>query len=162
MTENEQLVGDASKLRIGAMFIDNGLLSISALATGAFFAEASVGPRSALIVSAAFGYFLIQEAVWSTTIGKAVFGLRVIRTDGLRSGWREAFWRTLLRFLEVNPILLGALPGALAVMASKKNQRLGDYLAGTYVVKRDAVSHYEAVKQSKQSAASSRSSKDQV
>ena len=43
--------------------------------------------------------------------------------------------RTLLRLFEVNPLLLGGIPAAIAVLCSKNRQRLGDMLAGTYVIR---------------------------
>jgi uncharacterized RDD family membrane protein YckC len=40
--------------------------------------------------------------------------------------------------VEVNPILLGALPAALAGVFSKRHQRFGDMLGGSVVVRRTA------------------------
>jgi hypothetical protein len=42
--------------------------------------------------------------------------------------------RTLLRVIEVNPILLGALPAGIMLLVTKRRQRLGDLLAGTVVI----------------------------
>lgn len=42
--------------------------------------------------------------------------------------------RTFWRFLEANPILIGALPAALLIFFSKSHRRLGDYAAKTLVV----------------------------
>lgn len=39
-----------------------------------------------------------------------------------------------MRLVEVNPFLLGGIPAGIAVALSTYNQRLGDMLAGTYVV----------------------------
>ena len=82
------------------------------------------------------GYFFVQEGMWGATVGTRVFGLRVVRLDGGSAGWSASFWRTILRVLEVNPILFGAIPGGLAVTRSKRKQRLGDMLARTIVVRR--------------------------
>ena len=46
--------------------------------------------------------------------------------------WQIAV-RTGLRLFEVNPLLLGALPAGVAILASSRRQRLGDWLAGTVV-----------------------------
>lgn len=82
-------------------------------------------------------YFLVQEGAWSTTVGKRLFGLYVLRLDGSQCGWFSAAIRTAARFIEVNPILpFGALPGAIAVAVSKRRQRLGDMGAGTVVAPR--------------------------
>jgi uncharacterized RDD family membrane protein YckC len=36
--------------------------------------------------------------------------------------------------VEANPLLLGGLPAGIAILASERNQRLGDLAAGTLVV----------------------------
>jgi uncharacterized RDD family membrane protein YckC len=46
--------------------------------------------------------------------------------------------RTLARLVEVNP-LGGGLIAAIAVLATKDHQRLGDLWAGTYVVRVEAL-----------------------
>jgi uncharacterized RDD family membrane protein YckC len=43
--------------------------------------------------------------------------------------------RTLLRIVEVNPLLFGGLSAGLSIAATKRHQRLGDILAGTLVVR---------------------------
>jgi uncharacterized RDD family membrane protein YckC len=45
--------------------------------------------------------------------------------------------RTLARLVEVNPLLLGALPAGIAILSSSRRQRIGDWLANTVVVRRD-------------------------
>jgi uncharacterized RDD family membrane protein YckC len=39
-----------------------------------------------------------------------------------------------MRVIEVNPVLLGALPAGIAIISSDLKQRMGDSLAGTLVV----------------------------
>ncbi len=80
-------------------------------------------------------YFFLLEGLFGRTIGKLLMGLVVIQFNGQRCTWWQAFVRTLLRPLEVNPVLLGALPAAICVVFSKNRQRIGDKLAGTVVVK---------------------------
>lgn len=80
-------------------------------------------------------YFFLLEGLFGRTIGKLLMGLVVIQFNGQRCTWWQAFLRTLLRPLEVNPVLLGALPAAICVVFSKNRQRIGDKLAGTTVVK---------------------------
>jgi uncharacterized RDD family membrane protein YckC len=92
---------------------------------------------SDLAMLACLGYFFFQEALWGATLGKRAFGLRVVRLDGRPAGWSASFWRTILRILEVNPALLGAIPEGLAVTWSKRKQRLGDMLAHRVMVRRD-------------------------
>jgi uncharacterized RDD family membrane protein YckC len=80
-------------------------------------------------------YFPVCEALWGRTVGKLLTGLVVIDRDGRPPGFVKAILRTLLRLVEVNPLLLGGIPAAIAVVASKNRQRLGDMLARTYVVR---------------------------
>jgi len=79
------------------------------------------------------GYFLIFEAFWSgQTPGKRQQRIRVIKTDGQPVGWLESSIRNILRALDM---LAGIYPVGLVVMfLSRKNQRLGDYAAGTVVI----------------------------
>ena len=55
-------------------------------------------------------YFLLAEGTFSMTLGKLLVGQIVLQVDGTRITWRQAIVRTLFRLLEVNPILLGAVP----------------------------------------------------
>jgi uncharacterized RDD family membrane protein YckC len=80
------------------------------------------------------GYFFICEALWSRTPGKYLQGLVVVGTDGRPCDWRAALVRMLLRVAEANPLLFGGIPAGVAILVSKRNQRLGDMAAGTLVV----------------------------
>jgi uncharacterized RDD family membrane protein YckC len=80
-------------------------------------------------------YFFLFEALLSRTPGKFSTGLRVVRMDGSPISFREAGIRTAMRVLEVNPALLGCVPAALSVIFSPRNQRFGDKIAGTLVVR---------------------------
>ena len=79
-------------------------------------------------------FYFVQEGAWSTTLGKRLFGLRVIRLDGVAGSWREASVRTAARLIETNPFLApGFLAGGIAVLTSDRRQRFGDMLADTVV-----------------------------
>ena len=80
-------------------------------------------------------YFPVLEALWGRTLGKLLTGLVIVDKDGRPPGFLKALLRTLLRLFEVNPLLLGGIPAAIAVVASKNRQRLGDMAARTYVVR---------------------------
>jgi uncharacterized RDD family membrane protein YckC len=58
----------------------------------------------------------------------------VVDKAGKRPGLGRATVRTLLRLVEVNPFLIGGLPAGLVAANTKAHQRIGDLLAGTYVV----------------------------
>jgi uncharacterized RDD family membrane protein YckC len=125
--------GVATKDRFFAMTIDNVLSLIVAFVLGAV-TNAYLPPFGWLVgLFYYFAYFFLLEALWSKTLGKHLCGLVVLRSDGTKAGRREALLRTALRLFEVNPFLLGALPGAICVLATRRRQRFGDLLANTVV-----------------------------
>jgi uncharacterized RDD family membrane protein YckC len=79
-------------------------------------------------------YFVVLEGAFGRTLGKLITGTIVIDRDGRAPGMAKALVRTLLRLVEVNPVLIGGLPAGIALLVTLRHQRLGDLLAGTYVV----------------------------
>ena len=126
--------GNSGRPRILAFVIDNLLATVAAfLAVAALKSDNPYVAGTALCLTY-LGYSFAFEALWSRTPGKYLQGLVVVNFDGGRCGWRAVLVRTLLRVLEANPLLLGGVPAGLTIMASKRNQRLGDLVAGTLVV----------------------------
>jgi len=80
-------------------------------------------------------YFIGAEGAFGQTLGKWITGTIVIDRGGQAPGFVKALVRTVLRLIEVNPFLVGGLPAGLALLLTKRRQRLGDLLAGTYVVR---------------------------
>ncbi|MFL5355359.1 RDD family protein [Archangium sp.] len=81
-----------------------------------------------------WGYGITLETAWSgRTVGKRVFGLRVIQQSGVRIGFYHAALRNLARPVDRLPLLY--LVGGVAALLSGSHQRLGDMLAGTIVVR---------------------------
>ena len=95
----------------------------------------------AITLLAYVGYYTLEEARTGTTPGKRRFGLGVGRTDGTPIGVREALLRNLLRPLDA--LVCYAL-GGLVAMGSDRNRRIGDYLAGTVVGRRQSREHASA------------------
>src|SRR5262245_43844778 len=128
------IVGDASKARLIAVFVDH------VIALGVMFFAVMMVPESFPVLKALgfflvyLAYFVVLEALWSRTLGKFVQGLVVRKLDGSRCDWTGALIRGFLRLFEVNPLLLGGLPAGLVIIASQRKQRIGDLLAGTVVV----------------------------
>lgn len=87
-----------------------------------------------IVVAALLAYFPVTEGLWGRTLGKLVAGTIVVDAEGRRPGLGRAVLRTLMRLVEVNPFLLGGLPAGVMVMVTPDRRRLGDYLAGTYVI----------------------------
>jgi uncharacterized RDD family membrane protein YckC len=81
-------------------------------------------------------YGLVTEAVVGRTLGKALFGLRVER-DGQRAGLRRTLARNSLRIFWLFPLPgLGLVADVIMIAFADGNQRLGDMVAGTRVVRR--------------------------
>jgi uncharacterized RDD family membrane protein YckC len=81
-----------------------------------------------------WGYAIALETAWSgQTVGKRILGLRVIQQSGVRIGFYHAALRNLARPVDRLPLLY--LVGGVTALLSRSNQRLGDMLAGTIVVR---------------------------
>jgi uncharacterized RDD family membrane protein YckC len=81
-----------------------------------------------------WGYDVAFEVLASgRTPGKRWNGLRVVRSEGQPIGFLASATRNLLRLIDWLPSLY--LVGMISIFASKKNQRLGDVVAGTVVVR---------------------------
>lgn len=80
-----------------------------------------------------WGYFAFFEAVWKgRTPGKRVAGIRVIKDSGRALNIYEIIGRNLMRAVDALPFFY--VVGIVSVMVTRRNQRLGDLLAGSIVV----------------------------
>lgn len=86
-----------------------------------------------------FGYFMVLEVFLNgATPGKRLFHLRVIKDNGYPLGPLDAIIRNLIRVIDFFPALYGV--GVVVMFLNKRAKRLGDFAAGTLVVKmRDQV-----------------------
>ena len=85
-----------------------------------------------------FGIQFLYDVLFETlgsgrTPGKRMTGLRVVRVGGGPVGFLASAIRNLLRLVDFLPGPY--LVGLIAIVASGKNQRLGDMAAGTLVVR---------------------------
>ena len=79
------------------------------------------------------GYPLLFESLTNgRTPGKMAMGLRVVRDDGGAGRFRHALVRALVGVLEIWILPFVAI---LSCLASSRSKRVGDYLAGTVVVR---------------------------
>lgn len=79
-------------------------------------------------------YAIVCEWMWrGQTVGKRLFGLRVVDAHGLRLEPSQVIVRNILRFVDVLPVLY--LVGGVACVFSHYRQRVGDIAAGTVVVR---------------------------
>lgn len=82
------------------------------------------------------GYFTFFEWIWSgQTPGKLWLKLRVIREDGRPITFWEAAVRNLLRVVDMLPSFPFYSIGLISVFSSSRDQRVGDMVAGTVVVR---------------------------
>ncbi len=77
-------------------------------------------------------YYVLLEAFVGGTIGKLVLGMRIVNAQGEAPGLVPALTRNVLRIIDFLPLFY--ILGAILVLASKEKQRLGDRVAGTFVV----------------------------
>jgi len=81
------------------------------------------------------GYFAIFEWLWrGQTPGKRWMKLRVIREDGRPISFFEAAVRNLLRDFDIMPFPFYSV-GLISVFSTNRDQRVGDLVAGTVVVR---------------------------
>lgn len=79
------------------------------------------------------GYGVFTEWAWrGQTVGKRIMRLRVMDAQGLRLQFHQILMRNLLRFADLLPGCY--LVGGVAMVLSKRAQRLGDLAANTVVV----------------------------
>src|SRR5207248_3273320 len=112
--ETPELIGCMNLDRFFAAQIDTLPAIIVALVAGSKFG--SFGPAiswTAAIV-AYLGYFLLSETLFGNTFGKWSMGLRIRTLSGEKCTVRQALIRSLLRLVEVNPLILGGLPAGAA------------------------------------------------
>ena len=87
-----------------------------------------------------WGYFVAFEAIWDgQTPGKRIVGLRVVRNGGGGVDIGASAARNLIRFVDFLPF--GYFVGMVSVIANQRNQRLGDLVAGTIVVRERLLRH---------------------
>lgn len=81
-----------------------------------------------------WGYYVMFEGIWDgQTPGKRMLGIRVVQDGGYSVSFGASAVRNLLRFVDMQPGILYAV-GLVSVTISKSGKRLGDIVAGTFVV----------------------------
>jgi uncharacterized RDD family membrane protein YckC len=80
------------------------------------------------------GYFIAFETLWrGRTLGKAALGLRVVTREGAPVRFRHAAIRALLGLVDF--FVLGGFFAVVFILFTRDNQRLGDLVAGTLVLR---------------------------
>ena len=132
--------------RMVAATIDFAVQAAAAVVLLTITANVAAGADSAAlaavivteVVLVVAGYPILSE--WLTrgrTLGKLCLGLRVVRDDGGPIGFRHALVRGLAGLVLEKPGLAFPLSTALGVLTmifSRRDKRLGDMMAGTFVL----------------------------
>ena len=140
-------VGSRCAARVLDQFIQTGVLIALWLvlaAVGGFLGGGSEAGSGGTAVATAvvivmvfvvqFGYDVLFETLASgRSPGKRWTGLRVVRIDGAPVGFVTSAVRNMLRLVDFLPGFYGV--AMVVVLASSRNQRLGDMAAGTLVVR---------------------------
>jgi uncharacterized RDD family membrane protein YckC len=80
------------------------------------------------------GYFIAFETLWrGRTPGKAALGLRVVTTEGAPVRFRHAAIRSLLGIVDI--AIASGFFAVMFILLTRDNQRLGDLVAGTLVLR---------------------------
>jgi uncharacterized RDD family membrane protein YckC len=82
-------------------------------------------------------YYIVLEGLFGATVGKWALKLRVATLDGQRPGFRAILLRNLVRPVDGLPV--GYLFGGILALLSPFRRRLGDRLARTIVIPREAL-----------------------
>jgi hypothetical protein len=100
------------------------------------------GTAGLVILSIAVGGLMLISVLYHVafevlaagrTPGKRANGLRVVMEGGEPVGVRASAVRNLIRLLEGPPLFY--VPAIVSILATRRNQRLGDLAAGTLVVR---------------------------
>ncbi len=151
LTADDLVTGEAVALDLPAAGLGSRILSgvidlavaVVLLLVAVFvFTVAALRTDDALLAVAFLGTLITVLLVFPTTVetltrgrslGKLALGLRAVRDDAGPVSFQHAFVRALVGVVEIY-VLAGA-PAFLAALVDRRGRRLGDLVAGTYVVR---------------------------
>ena len=96
-------------------------------------ATASIGVILALVTTLVLLPATIETLSRGKSLGKLIVGTRTVRSDAGPITARHALLRGFVGFVEI--WVLSGVPALIAGLVTAKGQRVGDLLAGTYVVR---------------------------
>jgi uncharacterized RDD family membrane protein YckC len=139
---NLVLAGAASRFvsAIVDILIQSAILIAVAVVLGIAGSAGLGGGGVAVLLWAIISFFVVTtydiffEVLNSgRTPGKRLNGLRVVRVEGYPVGFLTSAVRNIMRLIDFLPSAY--LLGAIVILATRKNQRIGDVVAGTLVVR---------------------------
>ncbi len=132
----------AELLDLGAVVVAFSVVLI-ALTFVAAALGGDLGPTVVAVVSLVMGFVMLvgypaaMETFWDgRTLGKAAMGLRVVTREGAPVRFRHAAIRAMLGLVEIWALL--GIPAVVSIISSRRDQRLGDLVAGTLVLRQRA------------------------
>lgn len=151
LTDDDLVTGEAVALDLPAAglgarmvsgLIDVAVTVVLLLLVVLVFFVVALQTDGALVWVAWIGTLVTVFVVFPTTVetvtrgkslGKLVTGLRTVRDDAGPISFQHAFVRSLVGLVEI--YALSGAPAFFAGLLSSRGKRLGDYAAGTYVVR---------------------------
>ena len=106
-------------------------LAIAAAQTDEALVQVAI--LAAIIVSFLVFPTAMETLTRGKTLGKMALGLRTVRDDAGPISFQHAFVRALIGVVEIYAFFGG--PAFFSALLSSRGKRLGDYAAGTYVVR---------------------------
>ncbi len=91
--------------------------------------ESSLGIVALILIM----YFILLEALYGQTLGKKLFKIKVMMSDGKKCTFMGSILRNFGRILDA--LLGGYLLGIIIMILTPQKQRIGDLLAKTVVVR---------------------------
>lgn len=120
-------------LAVEALVLFGGMLAAVVLTSGSDDALAA----TATVVATVGALIALPTALETLTRGKSLgkwaLGLRTVRDDAGPVGFRQALIRALVAVVEI--WMMSGVPALVSGLVSSRGKRLGDYAAGTYVVR---------------------------
>lgn len=151
LTTDDLVTGEAVALdlppaslgaRIASGLIDVAATALALVAVFLLFLVAALNTDAALAHVAFVGSLITVFVVIPTTIetltrgrslGKLALGLRTVRDDAGPISFQHALIRSLVGFVEV--YVFFGVPAFFSALLNARGKRLGDFAAGTYVVR---------------------------
>src|SRR3954465_6562898 len=84
------------------------------------------------------GILWVWQGRTGKTPGKAAMGIRVVNADGQPPGIGRAVLRWVMWIVDAFPYIIPYLTGFIPALTSQRNQRVGDMVASTFVVDKNA------------------------
>lgn len=151
LTADDLVTGEAVALDLPAASLGSRIVSglVDVIVTAALlvgiiftFTLAALQTDAALLQVAMIGSVVVVFVVVPTTVetltrgkslGKWAMGLRTVRDDAGPISFQHALVRALVGFVEI--YAFSGAPAFFSALLSSRGKRLGDYAAGTYVVR---------------------------